>query len=180
MLHASTRLCAIDPEVGVGVVATRVIPAGTITWALDALDRVLTDADTRALPDVFAPALDHYTFVIGERRVLCWDDAKYMNHSCAPTCLGTPYGFEIAVRDILPGEELTTDYAVLMHEGDRPFPCRCSAERCRGEVIADTGATWWRHAHAAALRRLGEVTQPLLPHVESGAVARALADAGIV
>lgn len=33
-----------------------------------------------------------------------------VNHSCEAPCLGSGYEFEIAVRALLPGEELTDDY----------------------------------------------------------------------
>ena len=36
-----------------------------------------------------------------------------MNHSCNPNVLASDLGFEIAIRDILPGEKMTNDYANL-------------------------------------------------------------------
>src|SRR5690606_31331739 len=45
--------------------------------------------------------------------VLCWDYGRYVNHSFKSNCLSTAYDFEIAIRDIQPGEELTDDYAYL-------------------------------------------------------------------
>lgn len=51
--------------------------------------------------------------------VLCWDNGKYVNHSFKPTCFSTAYDFEIAIRDIHPGEELTDDYGYLKVE--KPF-----------------------------------------------------------
>jgi hypothetical protein len=181
MIHPHTELRHINDDIGLGVIATRLIPRGTVTWVLDALDFVIEPDAVQALPEPQLAFLERYSYIDPRgRHVLCWDAGRYVNHACDATTAPLGTICDIAVRDILPGEELTTDYAVLMHGTDRPFPCRCTAERCRGEVIPDTGATWWRRAHAAALRRLGEVAQPLLPHVESGAVARALADAGIV
>ena len=43
MLHPKTRLAWISDEVGYGVLATEDIPCGTILWALDPLDRVLSE-----------------------------------------------------------------------------------------------------------------------------------------
>ena len=40
MIHPSTELKYVSPEIGIGVVATEFIPKGTITWALDPLDQV--------------------------------------------------------------------------------------------------------------------------------------------
>jgi hypothetical protein len=45
--------------------------------------------------------------------VLCWDYGRYVNHSFKSNCLSTAYDFEIAIRDIYPGEELTDDYGYL-------------------------------------------------------------------
>ena len=45
--------------------------------------------------------------------MLCWDIAKYVNHSFNPSCMTTAYDFEIAIRDIQPGEQLTDDYGYL-------------------------------------------------------------------
>ena len=51
--------------------------------------------------------------------VLCWDLAKYVNHSFNSNCLSTAYDFELAIRDIQAGEQLTDDYGYL--NIDEPF-----------------------------------------------------------
>ncbi len=59
----------------------------------------------------------------------------YINHSCDPNMLNF-----IAFRDILPGEEITTDYAY--GEADPNYllePCRCGSALCRGKL---TGNDW--------------------------------------
>jgi uncharacterized protein len=58
--------------------------------------------------------IDTYTFRnnIGNY-VLCWDHGRFVNHSFNSNCLTTSYDFEIAIRDILPGEQLTDDYGYL-------------------------------------------------------------------
>jgi SET domain-containing protein len=42
----------------------------------------------------------------------------------------------MALRDILPGEEITCDY-VLTHHSDRKR-CRCHAPTCRGTINRQT------------------------------------------
>ncbi|GAC1590376.1 MAG: hypothetical protein NVS3B25_08850 [Hymenobacter sp.] len=42
MIHPHTELRFISPEIGFGVVATRLILKGTITWAFYSLDQVLS------------------------------------------------------------------------------------------------------------------------------------------
>ena len=45
--------------------------------------------------------------------MLCWDNGRYVNHSFKSNCISTAYDFEIAVRDIQKGEELSDDYGYL-------------------------------------------------------------------
>ncbi|UMY64756.1 MULTISPECIES: SET domain-containing protein [unclassified Flavobacterium] len=114
MLHPDTEIRFINESVGYGVVATRLIPKGTITWVQDPLDRVFSPLDVARLPAMAKRALDTYGFrnALGET-VLCWDAAKYVNHSFRPSCFSTAYDFEMAIRDIAPGEQLTDDYGYL-------------------------------------------------------------------
>jgi hypothetical protein len=44
---------------------------------------------------------------------LCWDNGRFVNHSFNSNCFTTAYDFEIAIRDIYPGEQLTDDYGYL-------------------------------------------------------------------
>ena len=47
-------------------------------------------------------------------RVLLWDNGRFVNHSFNSNCLLTAYNnFEIAIRDIEVGEQLTDDYGYL-------------------------------------------------------------------
>lgn len=114
MMHPFTELKFISDEIGYGVVAKQFIPKGTITWVQDRLDIVLTPEHVNALDEFHKNIVDTYTFRNNKGDyVLCWDIAKYVNHSFKSNCLTTPYDFEIAVRDIYPGEELTDDYGYL-------------------------------------------------------------------
>lgn len=120
MIHPNTEVRFINKEKGYGVVATKFIPKGTITWVQDELDRVFTKDQIDHLSPTIKKYLDIYSFTNknGER-VLCWDNGKFVNHSFKPSCFSTPYDFEIAIRDIYPGEELTDDYGCLNVES--PF-----------------------------------------------------------
>src|SRR6476661_8249911 len=120
MIHPDTEVRFISPEIGYGVVATKFIPKGTITWVQDELDRVFTREESNALSPYIRTYLDTYCFTnkYGEK-VLCWDNGKFVNHSFNPSCFSTSYDFEIAIRDIYPGEELTDDYGYLNVE--KPF-----------------------------------------------------------
>jgi uncharacterized protein len=114
MIHPHTELKYISPEMGHGVVATQFIPAGTITWTQDQLDRVFTPEEFNHLDKLYQNILDVYSFKNNKGNlVLCWDNGRYVNHSFNSNCLSTAYDFEIAIRDIKAGEQLTDDYGYL-------------------------------------------------------------------
>lgn len=114
MIHPHTELRFISPEVGYGVVATQFIPAGTITWVLDQLDREFRPEEFDALAPLYQDILETYTFRNNKgNRVLCWDHGRFVNHSFNSNCLSTAYDFEVAIRDIQVGEQLTDDYGYL-------------------------------------------------------------------
>ncbi len=163
MVHPDTELRFVSPSMGWGVFATRLIPRGTIIWALDALDQRFTTDAIAGLPAYARELLDTYAYV--DRRgdhILCWDNARFFNHSCAANCLSVGYDFEIAVRDIQAGEELTDDYGTL--NLTKPFPCSCGAAECRGTLHPDDhtriGDQWNTRARDAFIL-LPTVAQPL-------------------
>jgi len=114
MIHPHTEVKFINKTVGYGLVATQFIPAGTITWTLDQLDREFTMAQFNAMMPVYQNILETYTYRNNKGNlVLCWDNGKFVNHSFKSNCLTTAYDFEIAIRDIHIGEQLTDDYGYL-------------------------------------------------------------------
>lgn len=67
------------------------------------------------------------------------EDIKlYNNHSCAPNCGMHGEITFVAIRDILPDEELTIDYAFIDNE-EYSFKCTCGSAKCRHIV---TGYDW--------------------------------------
>jgi hypothetical protein len=163
MMHPSTQLAFINDEIGFGVVATAFIPRGTIVWVLDQLDRVFSDEVKHTLPPPFRPVLDRYAYRdAGGNWVLCWDHARFVNHSCEPALLAPGLGFEIALRDIYPGEHITDDYASL--NLDEEMPCACGSPQCRRVIRAsdfDEFAPEWEDRLRAAWASAGDVDQPL-------------------
>lgn len=164
MLHPHTDLRFISDACGRGVVATQFIPRGTVVWVRCRLDQTLPASRIRALRGEYRAATQRYCFV--DRRgdyVLCWDHARFVNHSCEPNCI-SPGGFELdlAVRDIEPGEQITNHYAAL--NLDHRFECECGAPSCTGFVRpedAPARVAAWDLALAEALPRVGGVEQPL-------------------
>ncbi|HBU76637.1 MAG TPA: SET domain-containing protein-lysine N-methyltransferase [Muricauda sp.] len=132
MIHPDTELRFISNEIGYGVVATKFIPAGTVTWVLDQLDREFTPLELQQMAPIYQNILDTYTFRNNKGNyILCWDNGRYVNHSFNSNCLTTAYDFEIAIRDIQPGEQLTDDYGYL----NIPLPFRAADEGTRRKIV---------------------------------------------
>jgi hypothetical protein len=163
MLHPDTALRFIGPQVGHGVVATRRIPRGTITWVQDRLDRVFTPAQMADIEEPYRSILDTYTFrnTQGDH-VFCWDHARFVNHSFHANCLPTVDGFELAVRDIEAGEELTDDYGTLnLTEPFLALPEPGSRRRwVRPDDLLRYHSVWDRKL-GEAFRRFADVDQSL-------------------
>ncbi len=162
MIHLKTELKFISPEIGYGVVATERIPAGTITWVLDRLDREFRPRDIQDLDPVYRDILETYTFRNNKGNfVLCWDNARFVNHSFRSNCLTTAYDCEIAIRDIEVGEELTDDYGYL--NITRPF--RGKNEGTRRKIVYPDDLkkyfAQWDKQLAAVYPLMFKVDQPL-------------------
>ena len=136
MLHPDIELRFVGEHIGYGTFATQPIPRGTVTWVRDPLDQTFTPAQVEAMAPPFRAILDKYTFIDARGDfVLCWDHGRFVNHACRPTCLSPGFDFELAVRDIAAGEELTDDYGTLnLTTG---FECACGAPDCRKVIGPD-------------------------------------------
>jgi uncharacterized protein len=135
-----------SPIQGQGAFATRRIPAGTrlIEYAGERLTP--QEADAR-YPDV--PGERHHTFLFAIDDDIVIDaavdgnDARWINHSCAPNCDAVVDSARIwieTIRDIKVGEELAYDYAYVLEErhtakAKKRFPCNCGARTCRGTML---------------------------------------------
>jgi hypothetical protein len=95
--------------------------------------------------------------------VVSIDNARFVNHCCDSNTLSTGYGFEIAIRQIQPGDQITDDYGLL--NLDYGMACECGSRNCRGEVGAGDLSAHHRRWDAAcrhALAQFPHVPQPLL------------------
>lgn len=179
MIHPDTELKLIDPAIGMGVVATRLIPRGTITWVHDSMDQTFSLSEVVELNKMFQPFIRKYAYLEGNGHyVLCWDHGRFVNHSCNPNCMAPGFDFEIAIRDIEPGEQLTGDYSAYNLETG--FDCLCGDGRCRGRVEPEDRqhlVDSWNVQVFDAFVLLNNVNQPLWPLVrEKVEVANALND----
>jgi hypothetical protein len=162
MIHPHTELRFINNEIGHGVVATQFIPAGTITWVLDKLDREFTTEQFREMNPLYKDILETYSFRnnLGNL-ILCWDLGRYVNHSFKSNCLSTAYDFEIAIRDIQIGEQLTDDYGYL--NITTPFEAFDEGTE-RKIVYPDDLKNYhqvWDKKIAAVFPKIKQVNQPL-------------------
>jgi uncharacterized protein len=163
VIHPWTEVRLVNPKIGYGIFATRDIPKGSITWVRDAFDQVFTPAKVRSFEASHQQILEHFGYRDGRGdTILCWDHARYMNHSCASSNLSPGWDLEVAVRDVPAGTEMTDDYGGLGLE--HPFDCLCGAASCRKRLLPDDHlrmAPSWDAMVADAVGRLKEVEQPL-------------------
>jgi hypothetical protein len=60
----------------------------------------------------------------------------YVNHSCNPNVGIKGHLETVAMRKVLPGEELTGDYCVAYSNDHFSFTCNCQSSHCRKEITA--------------------------------------------
>ena len=168
MIHPNTKLKFISKDVGYGVVATAFLPAGTITWVLDKLDREFTPLQIQNMEPLYQEIIDTYTFRNNNGNlVLCWDNGRYVNHSFNSNCLTTAYDFEIAIRDIHVGEQLTDDYGYL----NITSPFRGINEGTRRKVVYPNDLLKyykvWDNKIKKVFPKINKVDQPLRQILEA-------------
>lgn len=116
MLLVETRL-APSPIGGIGLFADAPISRGQHVWRFTpGLDLVVPARLVRGLPEPAKTQFLRYSYLESttNQYVLCFDDARFFNHSDEPNTesRSAPAGqeFDVANRDIATGEELTCDY----------------------------------------------------------------------
>jgi hypothetical protein len=162
MIHPDTEVRFIDNDKGYGLFATSGIARGTITWCFDALDREIQPAELASYDIIYQEILLKYSFRNKRGNyIFCWDNCRYTNHSFKANCCLAPYEFQIAIRDIQPGEEITDDYGYLNiiepfeadgEGGDRTIVYPDDLLRFAGK---------WDRQLAAAYPMIMRVAQPL-------------------
>jgi SET domain-containing protein len=136
-----------SPVHGQGAFARVAIPAGT--RLIEYTGERLTPAEAEArYPEQPGVAHVTYLFAIDDAVVIDaavgGNEARFLNHSCAPNCDAVIEDGRIwleTIHDIEPGEELVYDYAYVLAERHTPaakrrYPCRCGAITCRGTILA--------------------------------------------
>ncbi|WP_432736100.1 SET domain-containing protein [Maridesulfovibrio sp. FT414] len=130
MIHPDTEVRTVSPAIGNGVFATAPIKKGTIVVVRDSYDTCLTQDEYQNLPQPMKSCMEKYMYHDRHGNlILSWDHARFMNHSCSSNTMMTAYNIEIAVRDIMAGEEITTEYGLLNIQ--EPYELCCNCPQCR-------------------------------------------------
>ncbi|MCA9921085.1 MAG: SET domain-containing protein [Anaerolineales bacterium] len=169
MIHPDTTLKWINSQVGYGVFATAFIAHGTVVYVQDPLEIVIKEDSLLLRDPNCLPHIEKYAYFDEEgNRIISWDIAKYVNHCCHSNTLSTGYGFEIAVRDIQPGEEITDEYALFT--SGLSFPLACHYSDCRQLLQPGDREKYgrsWDDQIQAALFRFYAVPQPLSSYISA-------------
>lgn len=132
---------------GTGVYALRRIRKGTRIVEYTG-ERVSHAEADRRYSDKDIDDNHTFLFIVDNRTVIDagvgGNEARFINHSCAPNCetvVERRRIFVDAARTIAPGEELHYDYQIQREVGDPPdiaeiFGCHCGAKECRGTMLA--------------------------------------------
>lgn len=169
MIHPKTELRFLGEPVGYGVFATDFIPQGTIVYVKDSLESVVSPTDyllhSKAVQDV----IEKYSYIDEQgNRIVSWDFAKYVNHCCNCNTISTGYGFEMAIRDIHQGEQITDEYGIFNLE--EPMDLVCGEKCCRKRIEPsdfDRYYQQWDEKIRTALPQLFSVEQPLMSFVDA-------------
>lgn len=148
---AQGRAC--DDKGGHGVWAIEAINCGEVIAVFGG--EVVTATDLlRLTPDQrrITLQIDDDAYLMTARE----GPADWINHSCNPNAGFRGQVTLVAMRDILPGEEITFDYAMSDGTPYDEFDCRCGTIHCRGRVRGDD---WMR---PALWRRYGRFFSPYL------------------
>jgi hypothetical protein len=118
--------------------------------------RIIAADELDELPD----DIRHHTVQVEEGLYLASlapdEPPDYINHSCEPNAGLDGQVAIVAMQQILPGEEVTIDYAMCDGSPYDEFECECGTASCRGHV---TGEDW---RNPMLWERYGEHFSPYL------------------
>lgn len=114
---------------GDGLFALRRFKAGEVVlrWKLDKKINKAQIAAVSPNEQKYLHPLDNETFVVIQ------PPERFVNHSCNSNTVARHF-CDVAIRDIVAGEEITSDYSI--DGGGQSFPCSCGATNCK-KVIGE-------------------------------------------
>lgn len=159
---------------GKGLFAKEFIPKGTIVCFECNKCRTLKDIDPSKMSVEEKEKMFDYAYRKKDGSYIApCDETRYLNHSCNANILGTEFGFDIAVRDIQKGEEMTYDYRDFYD--DIKMACNCGEENCCRAVtfehpVPQALQKFWKEKTDAALELANKVEQPLKEELKENGI----------
>jgi len=118
---------------GRGLFATEPLAAGSVVLVLGG--HLVTTAELVALIASATEYVDTLSVGTDVHLVLpTGTAAHYGNHSCEPNMAVADRYTMVTTRAVVPGEEMTVDYATISGAASELVPCHCGARTCRGAV----------------------------------------------
>ena len=146
---------------GLGLISRQHIPAGAAISKFEPrLDLELTQAELDALPAGAKRTYRYYSFrhIHSRNYVLSFDDDRFTNHCDDPNTNG-----RTALRDILPGEELTYDY----RRWDLDCEWKLASTPASFETTLRGGEPLARLAVLRVISEVGLQDDQVVPHIAS-------------
>ena len=131
----------VSPIHGKGLFAKQAIAEGEIVAVKGG--HILTMEEWSTLEPQLGPAeiqIAEELFIAPTQQEQRYGSMLYTNHSCSPNIAIQGQIVFVAMRDILPGEELTHDWATT-DDLDYVMECKCGSPDCRGTI---TGRDWMK------------------------------------
>ena len=107
---------------GQGLFAVRDFKVGEVVVKWN--PKILTEKELNELP----PEEKHFILRRGGKIFLMQSPERFVNYSCDPNT-HSDEGFDVAIRNITAGEEITSDYAG--EDSLEKFKCRCGSSKCQ-------------------------------------------------
>ncbi len=169
MLHPQTELRQSKIQ-GTGLFAKGLIRKGEVVWWETPEDRAqqvdVPIAEMKSWPEEKQRQFERYAYQIsadmytGRLDGVPIDPADFTNHSCDPTTWFVNDTTMTARRDILPGQEITYDYATSETDEDFLLPCGCGSPGCRkiirgsDHLLPEVQAAYGAHMMQHVLRKI--------------------------
>jgi hypothetical protein len=128
--HSTGTLYVAQCDVGRGVFAQRAIRRGEFILAFGGPLIDFAETKRRGVWECMAIQMGPNQYTDAQA------PGVLVNHSCAPNAGIRNDRNLVALRDILPGEEIRYDYSTTMDEKSFTMSCRCGAPGCR-RVVKD-------------------------------------------
>lgn len=129
---------------GIGLFAGQDIKKGSVIWryhrystdviCMGDLYRLCRELSTQSILDLLS-----YSYIKDEKMYYIKDNTRFVNHSLTPNIAFCGHDFEIAIKDIKKGDELTENYVESYDENDFFFRPSLFEGKSREAIIKEIG-----------------------------------------